>query len=55
MGQDDPTWVTMTKNWETGVKHEAYIKYRTDDGTLDKMGALSAGPLKLSHYDLTDA
>ena len=55
VSQDDPTVVIMTEEWETKEKHQAYIQYRIDDGTIDKIGALLNAEPKMSYYDITDA
>jgi quinol monooxygenase YgiN len=55
VGQDDPTLVIMTEEWESKEKHQAYVQFRTEDGTIGKIGELLAGPPKMSYYDLTDA
>jgi quinol monooxygenase YgiN len=45
----------MTEKWESKKHHEAYLKFRTEDGTLAKLGAMLSGSLKISYLDLTDA
>ena len=55
VGQDDPTLVIMTEEWESKEKHQAYVQFRTEDGTIPKIAALLAAEPKMSYYDLTDA
>ena len=55
VGQDDPTLVIMTEEWESKEKHQAYVQFRTKDGTIPKIAALLAAEPKMSYYDLTDA
>jgi hypothetical protein len=45
----------MTKEWESKKKHQAYLQFRTEDGTIPKIASLLAAEPKMSYYDITDA
>ena len=55
IGQENSNLLVMTEKWESKKHHEAYLKFRTEDGTLAKLGAMLSGSLKISYLDLTDA
>ena len=45
----------MTKEWESKKKHQAYLQFRKEDGTIPKIASLLAAEPKMSYYDITDA
>ena len=53
--EDDENRLVMTENWTSKEHHQAYLKFRTEEGTLEKLGALLSGLPKFSYFNLTDA
>ena len=51
LGLDDTTQVILTPEWESEEKHLAYIQFRTEDGSLDKIRALVTEQPKIT-YDV---
>lgn len=54
LGLDDTTQVILTQEWESKEKHLAYIQFRTEDGSLDKIRAIVTEEPKMSYYDIQD-
>jgi len=53
--QDDPNRIILTENWDSKEHHLKFLEYLTNDGTLEKLGALLSAPPKISYADLLDA
>jgi len=52
--EDDGNHLVMTENWTSKEHHQAYLKFRTEEGTLGKLKGLLSGPPKFSYFNLTD-
>ena len=52
LGLDDTTQVILTQEWGSKEKHLAYIQFRTEDGSLDKIRALVTEEPKMSYLDI---
>lgn len=52
---DDRNHLVMTEKWTSKEDYQAYLAFRTEDGTLEKLGALLSGPPVFSYLTLTDA
>ena len=52
LGLDDTTQVILTQEWESKEKHLAYIQFRTEDGSLDKIRAIVKEEPKMSYFDI---
>ena len=52
LGLDDTTQVILTQEWESKEKHLAYIQFRTEDGSLDKIRTIVKEEPKISYFDI---
>ena len=52
---DDKDRLVMTEIWESKEHHQAYLTFRTEDGSLEKIGALLSSSPKFSYLNLPDA
>ena len=52
---DDENRLVMTEIWTSKEHHQAYLAFRTEDGSLEKIGALLSDPPKFSYLTLKDA
>ena len=43
----------LVQEWETIQHHQAYMAYRGEQGDLDKLAAMTAGPPELHYWDAT--
>ena len=55
VGQEDQTQVILVSEWASKEKYLAYVQYRTDDGSIAKIGSMLASEPRLSIYDIQDA
>ena len=54
--QDDPNTIIIWQKWESKEDHEAYVKFRHDDGSFEFLGELIRSPPEISalaHVDFT--
>ena len=42
----------LTQEWESKEKHLAYIQFRTEDGSFDKIRAIVKEEPKMSYFDI---
>ena len=54
LGLDDTIQVILTQEWESKEKHLAYIQFRTEDGSLDKIHAFAAEELTKLYHEVQD-
>lgn len=53
--QDAPNRLVMTEDWASKEHHQKYLEFRTNDGTLEKIGALLESPPVITYFNLSDA
>ena len=41
--------------WDSRGHQERYLQWRSETGTLDRLGALVAAPPKIQYFDKVDA
>ena len=49
--QDDPANLILLEQWQTRADYEAYVAWRTEQGTLESLGALMASPPIVRYFD----
>ena len=55
IAQDDKNLVIMTEEWASKEHHLAYMKFRTEDGTVAHLMTILTGPPKFTYCELSDA
>tara|TARA_B100000963_G_scaffold340287_1_gene338800 strand:- start:17 stop:310 length:294 start_codon:yes stop_codon:yes gene_type:complete len=49
--QDDPANLILLERWQSRADYEAYVAWRTEQGTLESLGALMASPPIIRYFD----
>ena len=52
---DESANIVLYERWDSRDHYQRYLKWRTDTGVFDKMGAKLAGPPSIRYYDRLDA
>lgn len=52
---DESTNLVLYERWDSRDHYQRYLKWRTDTGVFDQMGAKLAGPPSIRYYDRVDA
>tara|TARA_B110000285_G_scaffold165778_1_gene185197 strand:- start:2028 stop:2321 length:294 start_codon:yes stop_codon:yes gene_type:complete len=55
IAQDDQNLVIMTEEWASKEHHLAYMKFRTEDGTVANIMPMLTGAPKFTYLELSDA
>ena len=51
---DNPHALTLYERWASRAHYEAYLAWRTENGTLDQLGALLAAPPRIRFFERWD-
>ena len=43
----------LLQEWETTQHHQAYVAFRGEQGDLDKLAAMTAGPTPIQYWDVS--
>ncbi len=43
--------ILMVELWESKEDHQAYLKWRTERGDMDKLGSMLEGPPVIAYYE----
>ena len=46
--------MVMVEHWDSRTHHEKYLAKRTEEGVMDKIGAMLAGPPSIRYFERTD-
>ncbi|MDH5673230.1 MAG: antibiotic biosynthesis monooxygenase [Myxococcales bacterium] len=53
--QDDKDNIVLVETWENKAAYEAYLGWRKENGSLDKLVEALTGPPSIRYFDITDA
>ncbi len=48
----EPNKVVLHEQWESSDKHQAYMAWRTENGSIQRIAELLAGPPDISYFDV---
>ena len=51
VNQDDPANLILLEKWQTRADYEAYVAWRSEQGTMESLGALMASAPSIRYYD----
>ena len=51
VNQDDPANLILLEKWQTRADYEAYVAWRSEQGTMESLGALMATVPSIRYYD----
>ena len=52
--QDAPDRVLLIERWASRPDYEAYLRWRTDRGDIERLGALSSGAPSIRYFDIVE-
>lgn len=53
VSQDDPDLIVLVEDWESRAHYEKYLAWRLENGLMDLLEPVLAGPLELRYLDRT--
>ena len=51
VNQDDPANLILLEKWQTRADYEAYVAWRSEQGTMESLRALMATAPSIRYYD----
>ena len=51
VNQDDPANLILLEKWQTRADYEAYVAWRSEQGTMESLRALMAAAPSIRYYD----
>ena len=52
---EDSDNIVLVQMWDSRSHHEDYLGWRTENGTMEKIGSMLAGPPSIRYFERADA